>query len=114
VYLTVILITAGMNVWAAAADFLRAKFVLRNSDELGVPRSWVLPLGLLKLAGAIGLVGGLLNMPLLGIAAAGGLVLFFLGALIVHVRARVFHNIVAPAVFFLAAVASLLVLVQEQ
>lgn len=112
--MTVTLITVFLNVWAAAADFLRAKFVLRNSDELGVPRSWVLPLGLLKLTGAIGLVCGLLNMPLLGIAGAGGLVLFFLGALFVHVRAKVFHNIAAPVVFFVAAVASLLLLVQEQ
>ncbi len=42
----------------------------------------------------------------LGIAAAIGLVLFFAGALVTHVRARVFHNIAAPATFFALAAAS--------
>ncbi len=110
----VVLITVALNVWAAGADFLRARFVLRNSEELGLPPSWVLPLGLLKLAGAVGLVLGLVWVPLLGVAASSGLVLFFTGALVAHVRARVWHNIAAPVVFFLAAVSSLLVLVQEQ
>ena len=32
-----------------------------------------------------------------GIAAAAGLVLFFVGAVAAHVRARVFHNIAFPA-----------------
>lgn len=113
-YFAVISITVVMNVWAAGADFLRAEFVVRNSSELGLPESWVLPLGLLKAAGAVGLGLGLLGVPLIGLAAAVGLVLFFLGALVVHVRARVFHNIVAPVVFLAAAVASLLVLAQEQ
>lgn len=113
-YFAVISITVVMNVWAAGADFLRAEFVVRNSRELGLPESWVLPLGLLKAAGAGGLGLGLLGVPLIGLAAAVGLVLFFLGALVVHVRARVFHNIAAPVVFLAAAVASLLVLAQEQ
>jgi hypothetical protein len=104
----VIVITIAMNLWAAGADFVRARFVLANSTELGIPSSWVLPLGLLKAAGALGLLLGLLGVPLIGIAAAGGLVLFFLGALFVHIKARVFHNIAAPAVFFVAAVGSVL------
>jgi hypothetical protein len=110
----VVLITVAMNVWAAGADFVRARFVLRNSAELGVPESWVLPLGMLKLAGAGGLVVGLVGLPPLGVAAACGLVLFFVGALAIHVWKRVFHNIAAPTVFLVAAIGSLLVLVQEQ
>lgn len=105
----VIVITIVMNLWAAGADFMRARFVLANSAELGIPSSWVLPLGLLKAAGALGLLLGLLGVPLIGIAAAGGLVLFFLGALFAHIKARVFHNIAAPVVFFVAAVGSVLV-----
>jgi Na+-translocating ferredoxin:NAD+ oxidoreductase RnfE subunit len=42
----------------------------------------------------------------LGIAAAIGLVLFFTGALVTHVRTRVFHNIAVPAAFFALAAAS--------
>jgi hypothetical protein len=107
VYLGITLITVVMNVWAAGADFLRARFVLGNSAELGIPQRWVLHLGLLKAAGALGLLLGVLGVPLIGIAAAGGLVLFFLGALVVHVRARVMHNIAVPIAFFAAAVGAL-------
>jgi len=42
----------------------------------------------------------------LGIAAAIGLVLFFAGALATHIRARVFHNIAVPGIFFAQAIAS--------
>jgi DoxX-like protein len=107
VNLAITLITVAMNVLAALADFSRARFVLDNAAELGIPLSWVLPLGLLKAAGALGLVLGVFGVPLIGTAAAGGLVLFFLGALVVHVRARVTHNIAAPLAFFAAAVGAL-------
>ena len=41
------------------------------------------------------------------IAAAIGLVLFFTGALIVHISARVFYNLAFPGTFWLLATASL-------
>jgi hypothetical protein len=106
-YVVVTILTIAINVWAALADFTRARFVRANSAELGIAEKWVLPLGLLKAAGAAGLVLGLLGVPFIGIAAAVGLVSFFAGALFVHVRARVFHNIAAPGFFFVMAVASL-------
>ncbi len=80
----VIVATAIVTAGVALADFIPARFVLANSAEVGVPRSWLRPLGALKLAGAIGLVVGLLGMPALGIAAAAGLVLFFVGAVLTH------------------------------
>ena len=43
----------------------------------------------------------------IAVAAGAGLVLFFLGALAFHVRARVFYNIYFPAVFLALSVASL-------
>jgi hypothetical protein len=49
---------------------------------------------------------GLLGVRPLGVAAAIGLVLFCIGALSAHVRARVFHNIAFPAAFFALAIAS--------
>jgi hypothetical protein len=75
-------------------------------DEVGVRRSWLLPLAVLKAAGAAGLVVGLLGVRLLGIAAAIGLVLFFTGALATHVRARVYHNIAVPGAYLAPAAAS--------
>jgi hypothetical protein len=105
-YVVITVLTILANAGVAAADLAQARFVLGNMAEVGVPRSWLLPLALLKAAGAAGLLIGLLSVPALGIAAAIGLVLFFAGALAVHVRARVFHNIAFPGIYFALAVAS--------
>jgi hypothetical protein len=106
-YALVTALTIALNVWAAAIDFAKSDFVVANADELGLPRSWLLPLGVLKLAGAAGLALGLLGPRPLGIAAATGLVLFFVGAIVVHVRARVVRKIPFPAVFLALAGATL-------
>ncbi len=70
-----------------------------------VPQSWLVSLGALKGAGALGLMVGIV-VPLLGVAASVGLVLFFVGAIITHFRAR-YWNIVPPVAFLLLAVGSL-------
>jgi DoxX-like family len=105
-YVIITVVTMVANACAAVADFTGAKFVLANMDEVGVPRSWLAPLGVLKGAGAAGLLLGLLGLRPLGIAAAVGLVLFFAGALVTHIRAHVFYNIAIPGTFFALAVAS--------
>ncbi|MFB9237601.1 DoxX family protein [Plantactinospora siamensis] len=106
-YVAVTIATTVSNAFIAVADLARARFVLANMSEVGVPRSWLAPLGLLKAAGATGLLLGLLGVRPLGIAAAAGLVVFFTGAVITHVRARVLHNIAYPGAFLALAVASL-------
>ncbi len=106
-YVAVTVITIVANAVVAVADLLPAKFVLANSAEVGVPRSWLPLLGTLKAAGAAGLVIGLLGVRFLGIAAAIGLILFFTGALITHLRARVLYNIAYPTTYWLLAIASL-------
>lgn len=98
-----------LNAAAAAADFAKAGFVLRTSAEVGVPKSWLPVLGALKMAGALGLLVGLLGIPIIGTAAAAGLVAFFVGAIAFHVRAHVFHNVAFPG-FFLVLAATLLAL----
>jgi hypothetical protein len=105
-YVIVAAVTILANAWATVADLVPAKFVLGNMSEVGVPRSWLVPLGLLKAAGVAGLLIGLLGVRALGIAAAIGLMLFFIGALAAHVRARVFHNIAVPGTYFALATAS--------
>src|ERR1700754_4675026 len=87
-YVIITVLTMLANAGVAAADLARARFVLANMAEVGVPRAWLVPLGLLKAAGAVGLLGGLLGLRPLGIAAAVGLALFFAGALVTHIRAR--------------------------
>ncbi|TMQ91372.1 hypothetical protein ETD83_31235 [Actinomadura soli] len=61
----------------------------------------------LKAAGAAGLVLGLLGLDVIGIAAAAGLVAFFVGAVCLHLRTRVLHNIAFPGTYLALAVASL-------
>ncbi len=92
---TIVCIVA--NAAIAAADYVKADFVLKNSAEVGVPARALPYLATLKLAGAIGLVAGLAGLRWLGVAAGVGLLLFFVGAVVAHVRARVFHNLAFPA-----------------
>ncbi|RKS09549.1 DoxX-like protein [Nocardiopsis sp. Huas11] len=107
VYAVVAVVTILANVGIAVADLAKADFVLANSAEVGVPRSWLPVLAVLKLAGAAGLLLGLLWVPALGVAAAVGLVVFYSGAVAAHVRARVLYNIAFPGAFLALAVASL-------
>ncbi|WP_150254371.1 DoxX family protein [Nocardiopsis deserti] len=88
VYVLVTVLAVLANGGMAVADLLRARFVLANSAAVGVPESWLTALGLLKGAGALGLLLGLLGVPVVGAAAALGLTLFFVGAVVTHLRAR--------------------------
>jgi DoxX-like family len=110
-YIVITLTTAIVTGGIAVADFIPAGFVLANSAEVGVPRSWLPALGAAKLAGAVGLVVGLLGLPAFGIAAAIGLVLFFVGAVVTHLRAHVVYNIAFPGAFLGLSAASLALMV---
>ncbi|MFG2076872.1 DoxX family protein [Nonomuraea maritima] len=107
-YVVVTVVTIVANVWASIADFARARFVLVNAEAVGVSHSWIPLLAVLKAAGAAGLLLGLAGAGVIGLAAAAGLVMFFVGAVATHVRAHVFFpNIAFPGVFLVLAVASL-------
>lgn len=101
---TIVCIVANASI--ALADYAKARFVLRNSAEVHVPAGALPYLATLKLAGAAGLVVGLAALPWLGVAAGVGLVLFFIGAILAHIRARVLYNIAFPGLYLLLAVAS--------
>jgi hypothetical protein len=106
-YALITIVTIVANALAAVADLLRVKLVLLNAAELGISPSWLPLLGTLKAAGAAGLLVGLLGSRLIGIAAATGLVLFFIGAIAAHLRARVYLKTVFPGVYLTLAIASL-------
>jgi hypothetical protein len=106
-YVTVTCATVLANAGIASADLARAPFVLANSAEVGVAPGRLPALALLKAAGAAGLLLGLAGLRPLGIAAGTGLVLFYVGAVAAHVRARVFHTIAFPGLFLALAAASL-------
>ena len=62
---------------------------------VGVPMSALPVLATLEIAGAVGIVAGLWFEPL-GIAAAAGLVAYFVGAVIGHLRVRDTKGLAMP------------------
>ena len=104
-YVAVTVLAAAANALSATLDFIRYKQILINMAKVGVSESWITILGILKAAGALGLLIGI-GVPLIGIAAAVGLVLFFVAAIITHLRARDYSFGLA-VVFLTLAVAAL-------
>ena len=104
-YVVVAVLTVAANGYAAIVDFTRPDWLSRNMAKARVPQSWLFSLGALKAAGALGVLVGI-AVPVLGVAASVGLVLFFIGALITHFRAR-YWDIAPPVAFLLLAVGSL-------
>lgn len=113
-YLVFAWITVALNVTIAVADYLRAPFVLANSAEVNTPEGWLPGLATLKLAGGVGIALGVIaGVPALTLAAAIGLMAFFVGALAFHVRAKVFYNIAFPGMFLAVATATALLSLRE-
>ncbi|MFI6517807.1 DoxX family protein [Spirillospora sp. NPDC050679] len=86
-YVTLTVTTITYSIFSAACDFVRYERVGVAMDRVGVPRSWMPYLGIPKTAAAIGLIIGF-RLPVIGIAAATGLVLFFAAAVTTHLRAH--------------------------
>jgi hypothetical protein len=105
-YIVVTLLAAAANIFSATLDFVRYKQILINMARVGVPESWITMLGILKAAGALGLLIGI-GVPLIGTLAAAGLTLFFVGAIITHLRAHDYSFGLA-VVFLLLAMAALI------
>ena len=66
----------------------------------------VVSVGVLKAAGALGLLVGI-GIPVIGVAAAIVLILFFVGAIAVVTRAEWYSQLPWPSTYLLLAVASL-------
>src|SRR5215211_2167465 len=105
-YVVVTLMAIAAGTFVAIANFIRLKFVLSTADKVDVSESWMTTLGTLNVAAALGLLLGLIGVPPIGTAAAVGLVLYFVGAIIAHRRARE-YSIGAAAAFLVLAVAAL-------
>jgi len=102
-------ITVLASVWvgfSAVSVFRHAKWVVQHLADYGVPRSWWPWLGTAKAAGAAGLLVGVL-VPVIGVMAGIGLVLYFIGAVITVVRARSYSHIPYPLLYMAPVVGSL-------
>jgi uncharacterized ion transporter superfamily protein YfcC len=104
-YFAITIAAALANGYAACLNFAGAESVKVVANQVGVSQTWMIPFGTLLAAGAIGLVIGF-AVPVLGRAAAIGLVLYFICAISAHIRAR--DPGVGRATFFLALAASAL------
>jgi hypothetical protein len=106
-YVTITIIASVFTGIAAVTYLIGHEYPKAQADMKRIPRSWVPVLGVLLAAGSLGLLAGF-AVPLLGALAAAGLVLYFLGALIAHMRVGS-RQLVGWAVFFSIAVAALAV-----
>ncbi|MFI8264374.1 DoxX family protein [Streptomyces sp. NPDC085665] len=93
-------------VLAASATFTlqRNEAVMASMRKVEVPDAWLPRLAALKAAGAAGLVAGLWVTPL-GVAAAVGVTLYFIGAVISHLRVKDFELAPAAVLALVAAAA---------
>ena len=105
-YIVVTLLTAAANLYAASNDFRRVAWVEANMDTLKIPRSRLSQLGIFKTAGAIGLLFGI-AVPVVGIAAAWGLIAFFVGAIAFTLRVHWYSHLPFPLIWLVLAIAAL-------
>lgn len=96
---------AAAALGSASAKLSKQPKIVESLTGLGVPMSWLPKLAVAETAGGIGLLVGL-RFAGLGIAAAIGLVAYFVGAVITHLRAKD-KNIAPPAMFAVLSVAAL-------
>ncbi len=102
-YVVVTLLAIGANAFSGVAALVHFKPILPSMAKAGVPKSWLtFPIGTLKTAGALGLLLGLIGVPLIGTAAAIGLVLFFVCAIHTHLLARDYSLDIRNSTFGLA------------
>jgi hypothetical protein len=88
-YVAVLIAAIVADGFSGIAALVHFKPILPGMAKAGVPVSWLtFPIGTLKTAGALGLLVGLLWMPAIAIAAAAGLVIFFVCAMYTHVLAH--------------------------
>ena len=103
--MVITILAALAHGYAAVLNFVGAESVKVVADRVHVSQKWMVPFGILLAAGAGGLLVGF-AVPTLGAAAAGCLVLYFIGALSAHIRARD-HGVGGAVSFLTLAVAAL-------
>lgn len=86
-YVVVTIVVALANSYAAVLNFAGAESVKVAASKVRVPREWMMPFGILLALGAAGLLAGF-AVPVLGTAAAIGLVGYFIAAVSAHIRVR--------------------------
>jgi hypothetical protein len=96
-YLAVTVLFALMTAFSAVMKLRRDPNVVKIIHEVvGVPMKYFALLAACEIAGAIGLIIGIW-FPSLGLVAGAGLVIYFVGAVVSHIRVGDFKNIGSAA-----------------
>jgi hypothetical protein len=108
-YLVITILLAAMATFSGIGKIRRdARIVHVMHEVVGIPLKYFPPLAACEFAGALGVVLGIW-WPLLGMAAGIGLVIYFLGASVSHLRVGDVKGI-GPAAFMLVVAAAALAL----
>lgn len=108
-YLTITAVLAAMVLFSGVGKLRNDPHIVKVIHEtVGVPMKYFPALAACEFAGAAGLVLGIW-WPLLGVAAGVGLVIYFAGAILSHLRVGDFRGI-GPAAMLLAMSAAALYL----
>ena len=100
------LFTAALMLFFASGEATGNAHALRGIDAVRFPRSLVWLLVAAQCAGAVGLILGIW-WPILGVLAAAALTLFFVAAVIAHLRVRDWRGSALPATIFLISAITL-------
>jgi uncharacterized membrane protein YphA (DoxX/SURF4 family) len=96
-----------MALGSAMGKLTKAQTSVDTITGVGVPLAWFPWLGAAEILGGLGVIVGLAVAPL-GVAAAGGLVLYFLGAVGAHLRKQDYQGARLPALPLLLSIAALI------
>jgi hypothetical protein len=103
-YVTINIIASIFTGIAAVTYLIGHPYPKAQAEMKRLPSSWVPRLGTALAAGSLGLLAGF-AVPVLGTLASLGLVLYFIGAFIAHMRVGS-RQLAGWAVFFITAVAA--------
>ncbi|SNT55565.1 DoxX-like family protein [Asanoa hainanensis] len=106
-YVTVTVLASVFTAIAAATYLIGHDYPKAQLDMKRLPHSWMPMLGTFLALGSVGLLVGF-AVPLLGILASVGLVLYFVLALVAHLRVGS-RKLVGWGVFFVTVVAAVVV-----
>ncbi len=108
-YIIIAVLMSLLLIGSGIAKLRREPRVVHGIHEVvGVPLQYLPWLAALEFAGAAGLLIGIVWWPL-GIAAAIGVILYFIGASIGHIRVKDFNGLPVVVVIALIAVVILVV-----
>lgn len=104
-YIVLAVLTALISVASGVGKLRKVPQIMEAMRKCEIPDNWLPILAALEFAGAAGLLIGIAWLPL-GIAAAFGLTIYFVGAMIAHVRVSDFKGIANPTPLLLIAIAA--------